>query len=219
MNYIRLVCILLVFLSISACSRVHYGIKSRYDFSKIKSVAVAGIKDYPEFKGSGEIVSGEVILGLIKRGYNVIERSKLKTLLEEHKLALGGVLDTTAIRNIGKITGVDTIITGSIINYSTKRFFEVPIEISERGGERLSFYYDPKKKSTIPIKIREADKKSRTVEIRTIDSSVGINLRMIDVESGSIIWAGSYSYNSLDISHAIAQVLDKILNTLNVSNP
>lgn len=198
------------------CSRLHYGIKSGYDFPKIKRVAVWNIQDYPEFKGSGEVITGQVILELIKDGYEVIERSKLATLFEEHKLALSGVLDAGTIGKIGDLAGVDMIITGAIAEYLPKKFVEIPLEMSQRGGERISSYYDPRTKSVIPIKVREADSEYKTVKIRTIESSVGLNLRMIDVKTGLIIWSGSYSYNSLDINHAIAQVVNKILKTIPV---
>lgn len=151
----------------------------------------------------------------------IIEKAKKKWSkksnfidIEINKLILGGMLDTDTIEKIGKITGVDAIIVGSIVDYSPKRVFKIPIEIIERGGERLNYYYDPKRKSTVPIKVREADRESRTVDIHTIEAAVSFNLRMVDVETGSIVWGGSYSYDSLDMNHAIAQVADKILDSL-----
>lgn len=207
-------CGIFLVLSFFGCTRLHYGIKKDYDFSRINRIAVMGIEDYPGFKGSGEAITAQVILRLIERDYDVIERTKIETLLQEHKLVLSGVLNTDTVDKIGEIAGVSAIITGTIVEYSPKTFFKIPVEILKRGGERLDSYYDSEKKAVVPIKIRDADREYRTVEIRTIEASVGFNLRMLDVESGSIVWAGSYTYNSLDINHAIAQVADKILSSL-----
>lgn len=210
--------LLSVLIIITGCARLRYSIKPGFDFSKIKKIAVLGIEDYPGFTGTGEVVMGEIMLDLIKFDYDVIERIKLKMLFNEHKLVVSGVLDADTLKNIGKIAKVDSIITGSITDYSPKKIIKVPVELFERSGEELRYYYDTDRKKTIPVIVKGSDRMSKTVEIHTIEASFGLSVRMIDVENGMVIWGGSYSYNSLDINHAIARVMDKILKTLPRTN-
>lgn len=44
--------------------------------------------------------------------YSVIDRSKLKTLLEEQNLKAAGLLDNKTVSRLGKIIGVDAVVTG-----------------------------------------------------------------------------------------------------------
>src|SRR5713101_6053267 len=48
------------------------------------------------------------------RGFRVIDRAHLKAILQEHKLAATGLIDPEAARQLGKIAGVDTLVTGTI---------------------------------------------------------------------------------------------------------
>ena len=44
--------------------------------------------------------------------YKVVDRSRLKTLLEEQNLRASGLLDQKTVSELGKIIGVDAVITG-----------------------------------------------------------------------------------------------------------
>lgn len=48
------------------------------------------------------------------KGFDVIDRIHLKSLLKEHKLSEKGIIDPSTARKLGKIAGVDAIVTGTI---------------------------------------------------------------------------------------------------------
>lgn len=48
------------------------------------------------------------------RGFEVVDRTHLKTLLAEHKLSASGIIDPQTARKLGQVAGVDALITGSI---------------------------------------------------------------------------------------------------------
>jgi TolB-like protein len=48
------------------------------------------------------------------KGFTVVDRIHLKSLLREHKLSSTGLIDQDTIRRLGKIAGVDSLITGSL---------------------------------------------------------------------------------------------------------
>jgi TolB-like protein len=51
-------------------------------------------------------------------------------------------------------------------------------------------------------------------EVFLIGAEVGVNARMIDVETGLIIWASSYTYESFDMEGAISETVSTLLNSL-----
>jgi hypothetical protein len=46
--------------------------------------------------------------------FEVIDRTNLKTLLQEHKLASTGIIDPQTARKVGEIAGVQALVTGTI---------------------------------------------------------------------------------------------------------
>ena len=48
------------------------------------------------------------------KGFRIIDRTHLKTLLIEHKLSTTGIIDPQTARKLGQIAGVDSLIAGTI---------------------------------------------------------------------------------------------------------
>ena len=48
------------------------------------------------------------------KGYRVVDRTHLKAILQEHKLAASGIIDPATARQLGKIAGVDALVTGTV---------------------------------------------------------------------------------------------------------
>ncbi len=90
----------------------------RADFKKTK-IAVLDFQmqgEGYETKDMGAIVAEWFITALVKTGrFDVIERALLKKILEEQKLAMSGVVDPGSASQVGKLLGVKTIISGSVM--------------------------------------------------------------------------------------------------------
>lgn len=87
-----------------------------------KTVAVV---DFTDLQGNvtelGRFLAEEFSVALVgaelagaDKGFEVIDRTHLKTILAEHKLSVTGVIDPQTARELGKIAGVDALITGTI---------------------------------------------------------------------------------------------------------
>jgi TolB-like protein len=82
-----------------------------------KRVAVV---DFTDLQGNvtelGRYLAEELSGALVNdaRGFRVIDRAHLKAILQEHKLAATGLIDPETARQLGKIAGVDTLVTGTI---------------------------------------------------------------------------------------------------------
>ena len=48
------------------------------------------------------------------KGFEVVDRTHLKSILAEHKLSATGIMDPQTARKLGQIAGVDALITGTI---------------------------------------------------------------------------------------------------------
>ncbi|MGA2332341.1 MAG: CsgG/HfaB family protein [Syntrophales bacterium] len=80
--------------------------KQDIDFSKYKKVAVIKF-DYKE-SSVGQEVSDRVALSFMKKGYNVVERSQLKSIIDENSIAAAGLTETT--RSALQLEGVDVLV-------------------------------------------------------------------------------------------------------------
>jgi TolB-like protein len=55
-----------------------------------------------------------VALAANPTGFKVIDRTNIKTILQEHKLASTGIIDPQTARKLGEITGVQALVTGTV---------------------------------------------------------------------------------------------------------
>lgn len=82
-----------------------------------KSIAVV---DFTDLQGNvtelGRFLAEEfsVALAGVGRGFEVVDRTYLKTILREQKLATTGLIDPSTAKKLGQIAGVDALITGTI---------------------------------------------------------------------------------------------------------
>lgn len=84
---------------------------------KIKRVAVVpftgprGTASY-----SGSVVSERLVVQILARGeLDVVERRFLEKVLEEQRLGVFGIMDPGTVKTLGKVLGVDAILTGTVV--------------------------------------------------------------------------------------------------------
>ena len=82
-----------------------------------KTIAVV---DFTDLQGNvtelGRFLAEEfsVALAGTSKGFEVVDRTHLKSILAEHKLSATGLIDAQTARKLGQIAGVEVIITGTI---------------------------------------------------------------------------------------------------------
>lgn len=109
------------------------------------------------------MVSEFVIEALLDAGrFNVIERSELLAITEEHKLNMSGLVDPSTAVEVGRLAGVKYLIAGSVTGLSSKKS-GMSYENSQVGSVGGN-------KNTV---------------------IANVTLRMIDVETGRIVCAAS----------------------------
>ncbi len=88
--------------------------------SKKKVVAVV---DFTDLQGNvtelGRFLAEELSVSLAAsgNGFEVVDRTHLKTLVKEYKLSSSGLIDPAAAKKLGEIAGTDALITGTITSF------------------------------------------------------------------------------------------------------
>ena len=80
----------------------------------------AAVVDFTDLQGCvtelGRYIAEDLSVALVSdaKGFDVVDRTSLKTILQEHQLASTGIIDPATARKLGQIAGVDALVTGTI---------------------------------------------------------------------------------------------------------
>jgi TolB-like protein len=92
--------------------------------SNVKKIAVVEFTDlsgYPSVLG--QFIAEDLITDLLNASpgqFDVVERRQLAKVLSEQKLAASGLFDPASIASVGKILGIQAIVTGSITDLGSE---------------------------------------------------------------------------------------------------
>ena len=141
---------------------------------------------------------------LMEAGFDIIERTQIENVLKEQKMSLSGGMDEQTMVQIGKLVGVDVVVTGS---YRTRReeirTVTRPLPAAPRKpGKR----YPPGPGNGLPGNVR--------VESNTIFS--GLTVKFVDVNTGRVIMSSSAEkdYDADSVNKALAAMARSIRKTL-----
>ncbi len=203
------------------CSTATIALKSGYDFSKVKKIAVLRFNGVPENPNSGDMVADIFAKNLLNAGYTVIERNDLDKIIAERKLDLSGNISNAQIMEIGKVTGVDAVITGTIPVYTPERKEVVVVNIKNFNTNRtydvraVPRKDDPTKYET---QTQAIDTRTFTEEempvTHTIEAEVGVTAKMLDVATGEVIWIASDTYQGTNIQTAAEYLISGMVKEL-----
>lgn len=174
------------------CAPTRLAIKTGYDFSKIKTVAVA---EFSGEKDSGKIVQEEFIRQFLKKEFKV--KAIPEIYPEKEKLE----------------TEIDLLISGTVTRYLPERKFLA--YLGENTTDQKIIVYPG---------LTEIGGTSGYAwgqvfglggsQIFVTNATVGIAAKMVDVKSGDIVWADSYTYEGLDVQTATENVVRYFLRSL-----
>jgi len=164
------------------CSNSEVFVLNDIDYSKYNCIAVFPLADYPSKPGSGLQVADILSMQLINSNYNIIDRSQTMLILQEQKLGMTGIIDEQTSPSLGKLLGVQAILTGSINEYQC---------------------------TTTNIQVVQgADPAYISI------STAGLSLKLIDCETGQIVWAGSARGSLLGENIEISAAQEAVKNIL-----
>lgn len=141
------------------CASSEEFVRPGTNLSDFHRIAILPLQDYPLAKGSGIIVADYISMKLMISNLSIVDRSQTSAILSEQTLGLTGIIDENTAPGVGKLLGVQALLTGSISEWKC-----------ETTNIQMVKDYPP---SYITI------------------CSTGLTLKLIDSESGQILWAGS----------------------------
>lgn len=213
-------------LSLAGCSH-STALNQNYDLSRVRRI---GVLKFESHWASSLGVEDIFAKHLIRRGYSVVERSHLEALLKEQKLGLTGLFGAHPDKDLGKILGVDALVIGQVTSFSpgrkrvvmatTRETYIEPIFKTERRKKKKVKGEDGKKgedayykvQVQIGTKTRYVDKEIPTVF--SIDAQVGIVAKLVDIETGEIIWIGSTTGEGVNALYAVESAVAYLVRKL-----
>ena len=132
----------------------------------------------------------------------IITRDQLENVMREHKLGLTGIIDDKTAMSLGKILGVQEIITGKItsLTYTPERTItrSVPQSAKVVVGQRVVGY--DKKNRQIIEDVYGTINATVTIYTRTAGTSVNGSYSIIDIKTGKNIktdaFTGKYDFKT-----------------------
>ena len=105
-----LVLLLGIFLLSSGCITVQSYTKLGVDFSKIKKIAIVKLDSHDPLLS--QIVTDHISLGFRKEGFKIIEKERLKVIIDENAVIQSGL--TEQDRKTLSLAGIDGVIVGTV---------------------------------------------------------------------------------------------------------
>lgn len=157
-------------------------------------VAVLPFKNETEFLGADYLVTDEFNLRLgMTKLFRPIERIRVEELYREQDLDPGRMSDTDAIES-GRLLGARAVVLGSVTRYkSSNRPPEIPIDAFPVQIPVNSF-----DDAIAWALVNSAAALVNIMGLKPAVAEVGITARLVDTETGEIIWQGRNEYRGDD---------------------
>jgi curli biogenesis system outer membrane secretion channel CsgG len=192
--------LIILILFISSCISPQIAVNKKADFSKIKRVAVLN------FSGvNGNVISDIMTITLLNHGADVIERQNVDSVIRELNLSNSDMIDSQTRKKIAKMLSVDAIIVGSVTKYKPETKY-----IMKNSADSFYSITELKGKNVF---IQNFDPSTDTSLLETT-AEVGISMRMIDIETGSILFSAYMKYEGLDTETTMQTISEYIVSSL-----
>lgn len=169
-------------------------INRNYDLSRVRRIGVLAF-DY----GRHEPFGAEDIFAkhLLERGYQVVERARLEAILKEQRLNASGLLAPGTAKGLGRMLGVDALVLGQVTTFEPERKMVLMVDSHLSKSEPVFETKKEKQPDGSVVEVKTEIGKKVTHEskkmplIVPVDAEVGLAVKLVDVESGEVVWVGS----------------------------
>ncbi|OGR39815.1 MAG: hypothetical protein A2X29_06170 [Elusimicrobia bacterium GWA2_64_40] len=189
-------------LLLAACAAPRVAVNPRSDFSSVKRVAVIS------FSGpSGDLAADLMTQSLLMHGADVVERQRLDAVLREQSLADSGSFDPATAKQLGKLLGVDALFVGTVAESTPQSSYIVNQSDNPRNTTMTQVsggtVYSEGSVMGLP-----------NSQLLSTTANVSLLSRMVDVQTGSIMWSASMAYEGFDVASAMTGITDAFVRSL-----
>tara|TARA_Y100001970_G_scaffold177006_1_gene215670 strand:- start:91 stop:717 length:627 start_codon:yes stop_codon:yes gene_type:complete len=191
----RLFCLIIILFS---CWNAP-AINTKYDFSQINNIKLKKIEDHSYEIGSGQIMEDNLSFMFMKHGYDVSQTEKNGTIINLNENAKSSLLLTCTLT---EFTDRETILVPYRIENrgSTETIVTQSTEAGKKDDSAIA--------TTSTTTTTDGGSLQESGRIEYTQARVGIFLKMIDENSGLLVWSHSYWYSGLELTRT-AQVCAK----------
>ena len=185
----------LIFLYSNNCSHAP-AINEAYDFSKVNTIKIDKISDYPKRPGSGQIMEDNLSFIFMKNGFNVSQLNNNSTVIN---------LNDKGEKNLS--------LSCTLTEYTDRETILIPYRVEDRGSIETIITQSSESNGNDQNAIATTSTTTTTdggsiQESRKLEytqARVGIILKLKDEETGLLVWTHSYWYSGIELS-STAQV-------------
>jgi hypothetical protein len=211
---------------IQACATVPVAVvmvSKDYRTAEPKRVALVGFRDYPYFAGSGEIAAGIFEKYLLMGEYGLVERRQVSEIMKEQALQITGAINPATLKKIGHLLGVQALVFGNVDDCTSPRDRTVMVEIPQEQTTPLYGEQETiQKKGDTVVKTKQpfisgfstSFSSSVVPQEQTVPAHVGLSVRLVDVETGVVLWSASASDEGTYLNDAMENVSLKVMKAL-----
>lgn len=188
-------------LLLAACATPKVAVNPRADFFSIKRVAVLS------FNGpKGDLAADLMTQSLLEHGADVVERQQLDAVLRERQLSSSSAFDPATAKQLGKLLGVDALFVGTVAESTPQSSYIVSQSnnpqrnVTQVSGGTL---YSEGTVMGMP-----------NAQLLSTTANVSLLSRMVDVQTGSVLWSASMNYEGFDITSAMRGITDAFIRSL-----
>jgi len=185
----------------SACVTPKVAVNPRADFTSVKRVAVIS------FSGpKGDLAADLMTQSLLEHGADVIERQRLDAVMREQSLTASSSFDPSTAKQLGKLLGVDALFVGTVAestpqsSYIVSQSANPQTNVTQVSGGTV---YSEGSVLGMP-----------NSQLLSTTANVSLLSRMVDVQTGSIMWSASMTYEGFDIPTAMSGITDAFIRSL-----
>jgi len=186
---------------LAACAAPKVAFNPRADFTSVKRVAVLS------FSGpKGDLAADLMTQSLLENGADVIERQRLDAVMREQSLTASSAFDPSTARQLGRLLGVDALFVGTVAestpqsSYIVSQSANPQSNVTQVSGGTI---YSEGSVLGMP-----------NSQLLSTTANVSLLSRMVDVQTGSIMWSASMTYEGFDIPSAMSGITDAFIRSL-----
>jgi len=167
-------------------------VSERYQPALVQRVALIALADFPAASGSGAVVSDALERSLDSHGYRVVRRRDAEKLLQARELTALGSSDPARLQELGRLLGVDALAFGTVTDFT--------------GAPDETVLVDMPLAQADPVYGRDSPRLWSGSVVRppqTTRSRVALTARLVDVETGAVLWKTASAASALDLTSAL----------------
>jgi len=194
-----------------------------YDPVRIRQVALVNFQDQPSAPGSGQVAASIFEKYLLLGGYGLADRSQVQTVLDEDSAPLSGNVDLNTLHALAQKLGVDAVAMGQVTDYTDSSdrtvMEDMPLEQSSPilGRQSIEQQVNGVRMRTetqvvTGYAISTTDVPVQSVE--TVNAHVGLSVRLVDSQSGEVLWSGSATADAPHLHAAMEEASTTLMQAV-----